>query len=55
MPKKFAPAAAEPRPYHHGDLRRALIEAAMALVAEEQGWNFSLREVARRAGVSHLY
>jgi len=43
----------EPRPYHHGDLRRALIDAALALVAEAQDWNFSLREVARRAGVSH--
>ncbi len=41
------------RPYHHGDLRRALIEAALALVTEEQDWSFSLREVARRAGVSH--
>jgi AcrR family transcriptional regulator len=41
------------RPYHHGDLRRALIEAALALVGEEQDWAFSLREVARRAGVSH--
>jgi AcrR family transcriptional regulator len=41
------------RPYHHGDLRRALIEAALALVGEEQDWSFSLREVARRAGVSH--
>ncbi len=40
-------------PYHHGDLRRALIDAALALVTEEQGWSFSLREVARRAGVSH--
>jgi AcrR family transcriptional regulator len=45
--------AAEPRPYHHGDLRRALVEAALALVTEEQDWRFSLREVARRAGVSH--
>lgn len=43
----------EPRPYHHGDLRRALIDAALALVTEEQDWSFSLREVARRAGVSH--
>jgi AcrR family transcriptional regulator len=43
----------EPRPYHHGDLRRALINAALALVTEEQDWAFSLREVARRAGVSH--
>lgn len=41
------------RPYHHGDLRRALIDAALALVAEEQDWEFSLREVARRADVSH--
>jgi len=41
------------RRYHHGDLRRALIEAALALVTEEQDWGFSLREVARRAGVSH--
>lgn len=39
--------------YHHGDLRRALIQAALELAAEEQDWNFSLREVARRAGVSH--
>jgi AcrR family transcriptional regulator len=43
----------DPRPYHHGDLRRALVDAALALVKEEQDWAFSLREVARRAGVSH--
>src|SRR5271170_5194174 len=43
----------EPPAYHHGDLRRALIESALALVTEEQDWTFSLREVARRAGVSH--
>jgi AcrR family transcriptional regulator len=47
------PQSVELRPYHHGDLRRALIEAALALVGEEQDWAFSLREVARRAGVSH--
>jgi AcrR family transcriptional regulator len=39
--------------YHHGDLRRALIQAALELAAEKRDWNFSLREVARRAGVSH--
>src|SRR5271154_5928181 len=39
--------------YHHGDLRRSLIDAALALVTEEQDWTFSLRAVARRAGVSH--
>jgi AcrR family transcriptional regulator len=41
------------RPYHHGNLARALIEAALALLDETQDWAFSLREVARRAGVSH--
>jgi AcrR family transcriptional regulator len=41
------------RPYHHGDLRRSLIEAALALVTEKQDWTFSLREIARRAGVTH--
>lgn len=41
------------RKYHHGDLRQALISAGVAIVTEEQNWNFSLREVARRAGVSH--
>lgn len=45
--------SATPTPYHHGDLRRALIDAALAMVTEEQAWTFSLREVARRAGVSH--
>jgi AcrR family transcriptional regulator len=41
------------RGYHHGNLRQALIEAALALieVGEEQG--VSLRTVAARAGVSN--
>ena len=39
--------------YHHGDLRRALIEAALSLMAEKSAASLSLREVARRAGVSH--
>lgn len=51
MPKKRR--LANPQPYHHGDLRRVLIETALQLVSEEQDWTFSLREVARRAGVSH--
>jgi AcrR family transcriptional regulator len=41
------------RRYHHGDLRRALIETAMGMLHEDKGWQFTLREVARRAGVSH--
>src|SRR6204780_507544 len=50
-PRRTKPA--DPPAYHHGDLRSALIESALALVTEEQDWTFSLREVARRAGVSH--
>ncbi|WP_332304974.1 TetR/AcrR family transcriptional regulator [Rhizobium sp. GR12] len=41
------------RPYHHGDLRRAVIETALDMLQEEKNWQFTLREVARRAGVSH--
>lgn len=41
------------KPYHHGDLRRALLDAAMAMLGEDDGWQFTLRELARRAGVSH--
>ncbi len=47
------PPAAPSAPYHHGDLRRALLDAANAILAETGRWDFSLREVARRAGVSH--
>ena len=43
----------DPAPYHHGNLRPALIDAAVAILTESQQWDFSLREVSRRAGVSH--
>ena len=43
---------AEPRPYHHGDLRRALVEAGRRLLEAETGSDISLRAVAREAGVS---
>jgi AcrR family transcriptional regulator len=39
--------------YHHGDLPTALRAAAVDLISERGPANFSLREVARRAGVSH--
>ena len=39
--------------YHHGDLRRGLIDAAITILDETQRWDFSQREVARLAGVSH--
>jgi AcrR family transcriptional regulator len=41
------------RPYHHGDLRRAIVRAALEILCETQSLEFSLRELARRAGVSH--
>jgi AcrR family transcriptional regulator len=41
------------RPYHHGNLREALLDAALALISEVGPQAFTLREVARRAGVSH--
>ncbi len=40
------------RNYHHGDLRAALLQEALALLEERQGDDISLREVARAAGVS---
>ncbi|MEU0131023.1 TetR/AcrR family transcriptional regulator [Streptomyces sp. NPDC006289] len=41
------------RVYHHGDLRRALIAAALDVIATEGPGALSLRDLARRAGVSH--
>lgn len=38
--------------YHHGNLKAALIEAADAILREKGVEGFSLREAARRAGVS---
>jgi len=44
--------APEARPYHHGDLRRALIDAARRVLEAEGPSALSLRAVAREAGVS---
>lgn len=44
--------ATAPRPYHHGDLRRGLIDAARAILEREGPAAMSLRAVAREAGVS---
>jgi AcrR family transcriptional regulator len=40
------------KPYHHGDLRRVLIDAALQLAEEGGLEQISVREAARRAGVS---
>ncbi len=39
--------------YHHGDLRRALLDAALSLVEERGSDALTLREVASRVGVTH--
>lgn len=39
--------------YHHGDLKNALIQAGLAVLAEDGAQGLSLRKVASRAGVSH--
>ncbi|MCX5333526.1 TetR/AcrR family transcriptional regulator [Streptomyces sp. NBC_00140] len=41
------------RPYHHGDLRRAVLAAALDVIAADGPSALSLRDLARRAGVSH--
>src|SRR5258708_20609596 len=43
----------KPKSYHHGDLRNALIQAGLELLAEGGAQELDLRKVARRAGVSH--
>lgn len=40
-------------PYHHGDLKNALIKAGVEVLASEGLGGLSLRKVAKQAGVSH--
>src|SRR5271169_3272238 len=42
----------EPRGYHHGNLREALIRAALELIAKKGAAGFTFAEAARFAGVS---
>ncbi|MBR1273838.1 TetR/AcrR family transcriptional regulator [Bradyrhizobium sp. AUGA SZCCT0283] len=51
-PRRRVSRAPAPKPYHHGDLRRVLIDAALQLVGEGGAETVSVREAARRAGVS---
>lgn len=46
-------ARKQSKTYHHGDLREALVMAAVELLEEKGLASFTLRECARRAGVSH--
>jgi AcrR family transcriptional regulator len=58
-PGKSKPGKSKPKParparsdYHHGNLRQALIDAALELLAEGGEDAVKVREAARRAGVS---
>jgi AcrR family transcriptional regulator len=43
----------KPKPYHHGDLRHALIQAGLEMLSDGGAAALDLRKVARKAGVSH--
>jgi AcrR family transcriptional regulator len=42
-----------PHAYHHGNLKQALLDASLTLIRQAGAEAFTLREVARQAGVSH--
>src|ERR1700758_5049161 len=46
-------ARQKPKPYHHGDLRHALIQAGLEILSAGGAATLDLRKVARKAGVSH--
>jgi AcrR family transcriptional regulator len=50
---RFRPPMEQSRPYHHGNLRQALLEQAMVALRDGGIDELSLRELARAVGVSH--
>ena len=46
-------AMARKASYHHGDLRRAILDASLSLIEKEGIGALSMREAARRAGATH--
>ncbi len=50
---RSSPPDSAPRSYHHGDLRQALVDAAVAVLRERGVQALTLRAVARAVGVSH--
>lgn len=52
-PESASDSARAARPYHHGDLAAALLDAGEAELQDKGIEAFSLRGVAKRAGVSH--
>jgi len=51
--KRYNFSMPTPKQYHHGNLRQALLDASLSLIREQGHGSFTLREVARLAGVSH--
>ncbi|MFO0614989.1 MAG: TetR/AcrR family transcriptional regulator [Polyangiaceae bacterium] len=51
-PKVHTSSRVRPRKYHHGDLRRAILDVALEVLAKEGAEALTLREVARRLGVT---
>jgi AcrR family transcriptional regulator len=52
MPRSTRAARKPPRPYHHGNLRRGLIDEAVATIRTEGVDGLTLREIGARLGVS---
>lgn len=52
MAPKTRPARKPPRPYHHGNLRRGLLDEALATIRAEGVDGLTLREIGARLGVS---
>jgi AcrR family transcriptional regulator len=52
MPRSTAAARKPDRPYHHGDLRRGLLDEAIATIRAEGVDGLTLREIGARLGVS---
>lgn len=44
---------ADPKPYHHGDVREAALAEALRRIAAEGGAALSLRDIAKAVGVTH--
>src|SRR5689334_21743955 len=53
-PRSAKPRATKAsRPYHHGDLGNALLDAASQVIAEQGVAHLRMRDLTRRIGVSH--
>ena len=53
MSRRPPRAEERPRPYHHGRLREVVLEAALQEIDAVGATRLSMREIAKRAGVSH--